>query len=309
MQDRIQVNDFHLSAVNILDCWSVNTRLNPRYKPHAQPVILNLTLLLDHAIKSSDLLRLERIIDYSNSIDYSHIDKLITSLVTSLPPSSTIPSLAAQLATTLLKTYSPIKSLHITLEAPRLLICADSTWVDLHKTRLGVETSTFSFKLPLLIIIGCSAKERHQPQRLIITIILDVKCLVGSRLHYREICDSVITYTQASRFKTVEALCLSIARLCIVDCVQDTVSVKIEKLNCMNFARAFSYQVSRSISDFPGERVVLDERDFALVIVTGPSEDIKAAVSELGLDVFESSFLYHDGLNNVMILKVLLYGF
>lgn len=225
-----------------------------RYKTSSQPVILNLSAQLARPIEPANLLQLERI-DYSDSIDYSHLDVLITSLVSNLQPGNTLDSLASSIADIILNTYLAVSCLHVKLEAPRLLIQADSSWVEINRSRneiLNDNTDTFSFRIPVTTIVGCSPKERHQPQRLVITITIPVKTRLS--LDYREICDRVIAYTVESRFKTVEALSFSLARVLIVECGQDSSVVKIDKLNCMNFARAFSYTISRTKLDFPGER-------------------------------------------------------
>lgn len=117
------------------------------------------------------------------------------------------------------------------------MVSAENVWVELCLPKRNDLPDAFCLRLPVSTVIGCSARERHQFQPLAIVLSIPLDSLLKTGIHYREICAQVIESTQAARFKTIEALCASLAELCIVCFGQSQVSVTVEKLKCLNSAR------------------------------------------------------------------------
>ncbi|KAI9208723.1 Dihydropteroate synthase-like protein [Polychytrium aggregatum] len=116
----------------------------------------------------------------------------------------------------------------------------------------------FIKNLVLNTIIGIHPWERVEKQRVVISILvhldLQPKYLLEDHVpkmhNYRTITRTISRYVEESKFKTVEALVLSIAKICVETCHIPKVTVRVEKPSALVFASGAGIQITRDRSSF-----------------------------------------------------------
>jgi FolB domain-containing protein len=101
-------------------------------------------------------------------------------------------------------------------------------------------------------IIGINEVERHQPQDMLINIVLfaDVEkaCQsdeIADSVNYRTIAKKVIAHAEKAQRFTVEALAGDIARLCFEEPGVQRVRVRVEKPGAVRFAASVGVEIER----------------------------------------------------------------
>ena len=101
-------------------------------------------------------------------------------------------------------------------------------------------------------IIGLNEVERHQPQDILINIVLfaDIEnaCQsdeIADSVNYRTIAKKVIAHAEQAQRLTVEALAGDIARLCLGEAGVQRVRVRVEKPGAVRFAASVGVEIER----------------------------------------------------------------
>ncbi|KAJ3226308.1 trifunctional dihydropteroate synthetase [Clydaea vesicula] len=260
-----------------------------------QPLILNVTMEIEKLDERDNL---------KKSVNYSTINNDITKTVKENQSIKTIHELAQKLSEVILKN-DVIKNVELELRKPRALLLADyaSCLISRGRDHKNPTDLTIIKNLNLNAIIGLYSWERQEKQRLTLSLIIHL----SEKSHdYRTICNVVYEFVDESKFKTLEALALAIAKTCVVDCLVPKITVQIYKPNANTFADSTSVEVTRTFDDFNFiknaqhlyEDVDLNHTAFiALGTNEGNrSKNLELAISKMNisnlLKVKETSFLY-----------------
>lgn len=105
----------------------------------------------------------------------------------------------------------------------------------------------------LRTIIGINEEERRNRQDVLINIILyaDTRAAgasddISDAVNYRTITKRVIKLVEESKFCLVERMAAEIAAVCLEDPCVDEVSVQVEKLGALRFARSVGVEIHRT---------------------------------------------------------------
>jgi FolB domain-containing protein len=111
--------------------------------------------------------------------------------------------------------------------------------------------------LRLRCFIGFSEHELRDKQDVIITLTLFTDLRKGGAsdnpddiLNYRTVNKAVIAHVEASRYKTLETLAASIARVAVVDCGAPRIRVEVFKPGALRFADSVGVVIERGAEDF-----------------------------------------------------------
>ncbi|KAL7752988.1 trifunctional dihydropteroate synthetase [Sorochytrium milnesiophthora] len=253
--DIIAVRDLRVHCITGVDHWE---------KAKRQPLDVSFSIRTDvGAAGEYDLL--------ANSVSYSALSKTVSELAEK-SRFRTLEALSTALAAALVRD-SDASEVTVKIEKPRSLLRAAATGVEIVRRRrqapqasaTGNETSTselypspdaddvlFIRDLVLSAIIGVNPWEREERQNIIINLSIfhpdgfpESGDVVTQPNDYRTIARLVEEYVQESSFKTVEALCHHVARLCIERCNVSKVTVRIEKPSALVFAKTAGVEVTR----------------------------------------------------------------
>lgn len=115
-------------------------------------------------------------------------------------------------------------------------------------------------------------------------------------LNYRTITKAIIAHVEASRYRLVEALADSIARLCVVDHGVTWVQVRVHKPGALRFADSVGVLIERTPADYPLEAAPTVETIAYLSLGSNiaPQQHLTQAVSLLRehCDVLALSAVY-----------------
>ncbi|MGI6367647.1 MAG: dihydroneopterin aldolase [Anaerolineae bacterium] len=105
-------------------------------------------------------------------------------------------------------------------------------------------------------VLGAQEDERKRPQEIVINLTLDVDAHLAGRtddlkdaLNYCALAEQVITYTERSRHRLVEALASAIAVLCLEHAEVQRVRVRVETPGVIRFARSVGVEITRTRED------------------------------------------------------------
>ncbi len=111
--------------------------------------------------------------------------------------------------------------------------------------------------LRLRCMIGFSEHELKDKQDVIIHMTLFTDLRKGGEsddpndiLNYRTVNKAVIRHVEESRYKTVEALATSIAKVAILECGVPHIQVTVEKPGALRFADSVGVTIERTTADF-----------------------------------------------------------
>jgi FolB domain-containing protein len=101
-------------------------------------------------------------------------------------------------------------------------------------------------------IIGINEDERHQPQDILINLVLFTDATragetdsIDDCVNYRTIAKRVFAHAEKAERLTVEALASDIARLCLEDQHVLGARVRVEKPGAVRFARSVGVEIER----------------------------------------------------------------
>jgi FolB domain-containing protein len=102
-------------------------------------------------------------------------------------------------------------------------------------------------------IIGINDWERHQPQEILINLVLfaDLEKSgetddIADCVNYRTVAKKVLEYAERAERLTVEALATDLAQLCLEEPGVQKVQVRVEKPGAVRFARSVGVEIERS---------------------------------------------------------------
>ena len=107
--------------------------------------------------------------------------------------------------------------------------------------------------LHLRTIIGINKEERRDRQDVLINIVLyaDTQAAgasddIDDAVNYRTITKGVIKLVEESKFYLVEKMAAEIAAICLEDPRVEEISVRVEKLGALRFARSVGVEIHRT---------------------------------------------------------------
>lgn len=110
--------------------------------------------------------------------------------------------------------------------------------------------------------IGFSPHELGKRQELVITIHLKKSIkgagetdLVSDTVNYKSITKDVLNQVENKTYNLIEAVATDVARICVVRYEVPQVKVKVEKPNCLRFAKSSSVLIERRFEDFDWQTV------------------------------------------------------
>lgn len=111
--------------------------------------------------------------------------------------------------------------------------------------------------LRLRCMIGFSAHELNDRQDVVISLRLRADMTRAGEtddpddiFNYRTVTKAIIKHVEASHYKLVEALAVSIARLCVVDYGAPYVQVRVHKPGALRFSDSVGVVIERTSDDF-----------------------------------------------------------
>ncbi|KAJ1967917.1 trifunctional dihydropteroate synthetase [Dispira parvispora] len=163
----------------------------------------------------------------------------------------------------------------VKVEKPRALLHAKSAGVEIMRQKDHVDTSPsdpslaqpqheyphphqdciFVRDLRLSTVVGVNPWERESTQVVVLTLRLwvhldttatTVHDYVPLQHNYRTIVRTVSEYVEQSSFKTVEALASAVARVSILKCCVEKITVQVEKPSALSFAEGAGVEITRT---------------------------------------------------------------
>ena len=106
--------------------------------------------------------------------------------------------------------------------------------------------------LAVRCIIGTMPKERKQPQRVILDLVLDCDLHAAGKsdrlddtMDYKALKDEVVRFVQASQYFLLERLADRVAALCLKEQRVHAVTVTIDKPGALTQARSVAVEITR----------------------------------------------------------------
>ncbi|KAI9298581.1 Dihydropteroate synthase [Neoconidiobolus thromboides FSU 785] len=243
-------------------------------RPKLQPIILDIIFYTNiEACGESDIL--------AHSLSYSDL----ASEALDVSENSTHESfkdLAQKICYRLLTKFQGSK-VTISVQKPKGLLHAENSGYEITRTVDNVNIDSdlnrdfkddrlFINSLRLNTIIGVHSWEREAKQVVLIHLNLYPGAqILGNKSkkphNYRTLVATLSKMIEESKFKTVEALATSIARITIVNCNYPKVTVRVEKPSALRFAAAAAAEITRDASffeqDLLKDETILNENDVA----------------------------------------------
>ncbi|KAJ1917979.1 trifunctional dihydropteroate synthetase [Tieghemiomyces parasiticus] len=167
----------------------------------------------------------------------------------------------------------------VKIEKPSALLHAAAAGVELTRTREEIPDLVntaqvveapmpanrldriFVRDLRLSTVVGVNPWEREATQIVVVNldlwVTLSAAALTGDHVpeqhNYRTIVRTVSQYVEQSRFKTVEALASAIARISILRCQVDRITVRVEKPSALSFAEGAGVEITRTRQSVLGD--------------------------------------------------------
>ncbi|CAJ0833410.1 17505_t:CDS:2, partial [Entrophospora sp. SA101] len=228
----------------------------------------------------------------SHTVNYGSVCKTITQHAEESTYKS-LEALADGLAKICIKEYK-VPQITIRVEKPRALLHATSAGVEITRTKedygpiekdpdaLPASINNhhdiiFVKDLKVSTIIGVNPWEREEKQIVILNLTtypsFPVSALQKDHVtkphNYRTIVRTIIKHVEQSKYKTVEAFATAVARIAIIECHVNKITIHVEKPSALMFAESAGIEITRSKHDFENEiRVIthpylnpLDDKD------------------------------------------------
>ncbi|KAI8983514.1 Dihydropteroate synthase-like protein [Pilobolus umbonatus] len=252
--DKILIKNLVLKNIAGVEAWQ-------RLK--SQPVVISVALFTD----VSDAGNTDHV---TNTIHYGHVTKAITKLGETCT-FKTLESFAHAVVKLCCVQFGALKT-EVTVEQPKALLHAAASGVKLTRaledfssagdsvtettgdiSGLGVYDELFVKDLRLHTIVGVNPWEREEKQVVIFNLTIYPSALPygykdterNKSYNLRTIVRTLTRRIEASAYKTIEALGVTIARLAIEKCFVNKISVRIEKPSAILFADCSGIEVTR----------------------------------------------------------------
>jgi FolB domain-containing protein len=105
-------------------------------------------------------------------------------------------------------------------------------------------------------IIGVTARERSQPQDILVNIILFADIAragttddIKKSVNYRTVAKAIIAHIEETQRRTVEALVTDIAKICLDMPGVEKVRARVEKPGAVRFAKSAGVEIVRTKKD------------------------------------------------------------
>jgi FolB domain-containing protein len=105
-------------------------------------------------------------------------------------------------------------------------------------------------------VIGISAKERAQPQDILVNVTLFADITRASQtdniedcVNYRTLAKKILSFVEKASRNTVEALSGDLAKICLDEPGVISVRVRVEKPGALRFAKSVGVEIERSKND------------------------------------------------------------
>ncbi|CAI2175476.1 17556_t:CDS:1 [Funneliformis geosporum] len=306
MEDKIIINNLEVHNIIGVDSWE---------RVKKQPIIINLTIFTSLSQAGNT----DNIQQYS--IDYGTVTKVVTKFSEESSFKS-IEALADAIAKLCITEFH-IPKIYIRLEKPKALLHAKCAGVEITRTKdeysespkttneNGNSDIIFVRDLKLISIIGINPWERDEKQSVIINLTIYPKYKAESSKdhvikphNYRTIVRTITKHVEESRYKTVEAFATSIARIAIMECQVNKITIRAEKPSALMFAASAGVEITRSQSFFknkpPAHDQVFPEGYDHLVYITLGSNigdrigNMNEALKLLELEckILDTSYMY-----------------
>ncbi|CAO3698949.1 unnamed protein product [Rhizopus stolonifer] len=245
--DKILVKNLVLKNVAGVEAWQ-------RLKE--QPVVITVALYTDiSAAGNTD--------HVTNTIHYGHVTKAITKLGEKSRFAS-LEALAHAIVHLGCVQFGAART-QVTVEQPKALLHASASGVKLARSQqdfsadpitgemsgLGVEDEMYVRDLRLHTIVGVNPWEREEKQVVIINLQVFPSNLPyhgkeeTKSHHLRTIVRTLTRHIEASGYKTIEALAVTVARLALEKCHVNKITVRVEKPSAILFADCSGLEVTR----------------------------------------------------------------
>ncbi|KAI8869170.1 Dihydropteroate synthase [Ramicandelaber brevisporus] len=267
--DIVLIKDLNVRNIIGVDNWERQRR---------QPVVINVRVQTDiSAAAETDLV--------DCSVHYGVLCKKVTQFAEGSSFKS-LEALASALCDLTLG-LSNVKGVTVRVDKPRALLHAESAGVQLtrylpltaseaaageneaeEEEGRGFGISNYSVSgeddlviikgLRLSTIVGVNVWERHETQVVILDLTIHCKFTlselkgdhVAPEHNFRTIVRHITDTVESSKFKTIEALAICVARTAIVSCGVGKISVNVHKPSALLFAAAAGVEITRTRNDF-----------------------------------------------------------
>lgn len=101
-------------------------------------------------------------------------------------------------------------------------------------------------------VIGITAKEREQPQDILVNAIISTDISLAGKsdnveesVNYRTVAKKILAHVESIKRYTVEALAEDIANLCLDDPRAQSVIIRVEKPGAVRFSKSVGVEIER----------------------------------------------------------------
>ncbi|CAG8584448.1 3735_t:CDS:1 [Funneliformis caledonium] len=304
MEDKIIIKDLEVHNIIGVDSWE---------RVKKQPIIINLTIYANISQAGN-----------TDHLQYSINYGTVTKVVTKFSEESSFKSIEA-LADAIAKlciTEFDTTRVNIRLEKPKALLHAKCAGVEITRTKDDYSESPkitgeneysdkiFVRDLKLNSIIGINPWEREEKQSVIVNLTIyprhkaeSDKDHVIKPHNYRTIVRTISKHVEESKYKTIEAFATSVARIVIMECKVNKITIRVEKPSALMFAASAGIEITRSQSCFknniPLGKDVPEGYDHVVYITLGSNlgdrignicEALK--LLELECKILDTSYIY-----------------
>jgi dihydropteroate synthase/2-amino-4-hydroxy-6-hydroxymethyldihydropteridine diphosphokinase len=245
--DKILIKNLVLKNIAGVEAWQ---------RRKEQPVVITVALFTDiSAAGNTD--------HVTNTIHYGHVTKAITKLGEKSHFES-LEGLAHAIVQLGCVQFGAART-QVTVEQPKALLHAAASGVRLTRAKedfegdpttgavsgLGVEDEMYVRDLRLHTIVGVNPWEREEKQVVVINLKVYPSNLPyhgneeTKSYHLRTIVRTLTRHIEASGYKTIEALAVTVARLALEKCHVNKITVRVEKPSAILFADCSGLEVTR----------------------------------------------------------------
>ncbi|SCU99313.1 LAME_0G02674g1_1 [Lachancea meyersii CBS 8951] len=244
-RDKVHIEKQGIRAIIGPDCWN-------RTVPQDCQISLEMTTNFSKASQSDEL---------RYSLNYAVISKEVARFVDTNKDYKTLGKLADKVLHHVKNKYLGIEKLALTAEAQEAHIRAENIRLLIHAPQEHPYTDRLVISgLKLLTLIGVFTFERMQKQYVTIDIDVPWDKHSDSNINHQKVIQEVVSFVEASNFKTVEALVECVAHLALLQPYFEqnrsaAVIVKVLKLNAITATEGVGVSCTRTLADFSGKEV------------------------------------------------------
>ncbi|CAG8528057.1 12958_t:CDS:2 [Ambispora leptoticha] len=265
-EDKVFIKDLVVHTIIGVNAWE---------RVESQPIIINITIFANVTkVGEADSF-------LPQSIDYALVCEKVQKFAAETSNYKSIEAFADGVAKICIVECNAPK-VALSIEKSRALLHASSAGVritrtkqDYHDTPAGEVKALREFimrddvifvkDLKLNVIIGVYPWEREEKQTVIINLIIypstfQQDCFSKPN-SFGTIARTISKYIEESNFKTIEALATAVARIAIVECHVEKISVRAEKPGALTFANSAGVEIIKRKSDFHQTQLKQNDSD------------------------------------------------